>query len=92
MFSRTVRTFVKNEVFGKSHRAQQKILRRAILTTRTPIGQQQALADRNEDIIINSPFQDITIPDISVDQYVFADVNKWSHKTALVSDNIMTTL
>lgn len=32
-----------------------------------------------------SPYKDVDIPNMTVDQYVFKDLEKWANKTAVVS-------
>lgn len=34
--------------------------------------------------IVNTPFEPIKIPNITLDQFVWKDVNKWSNHTAIV--------
>ncbi|KAG5680265.1 hypothetical protein PVAND_009784 [Polypedilum vanderplanki] len=73
---------VKNVLFGGS-RLSQKQLVRAILTSKDSF-YQQPLANNKEDVIVYSPYPSLNYPNCTIDQYVWADVNKWSHKTALV--------
>lgn len=35
--------------------------------------------------IVNSIYEPITIPDLTVDQYVWKNINKWQNKVAIVS-------
>ena len=58
---------------------------RTILTSKDTF-QQQPLVKEKEDIIVHSPYSSLEYPDISIEDYVFADVNKWENKTALVSE------
>jgi hypothetical protein len=74
---------VRKVLFGGSRLSQRQIVR-AILTSKDSF-YQQPLANNKEDIVVYSPFASIQYPNITIDQYVWADVDKWSHKTALVS-------
>ncbi len=38
-----------------------------------------------EEFIVRSPYSDVDIPEISLTDYVFKDVEKWPERTALVS-------
>lgn len=86
MFCRALRSFVKNNVFGKCRSAEHKMLRRSILTTSNSSKQQLDRAEKESEIIIDSPFPSLNYPDLTIDQYVFKDLNKWSNKIALVSE------
>ena len=57
-------------VLGKYGRIPQNIFRRTFTS--------------QEDIIVPSPYQTLTIPDQTLDQYVWDSVSKWSTKTAMV--------
>lgn len=35
--------------------------------------------------IVSSPFEPITIPDLTIDQYVWKNLSKWQNKVAIVS-------
>lgn len=85
MLSCLARNLVRNELFGRSRLSVSKTTVRAILTSKDTF-QQQPLANNKEDIAIQSPFPSIDYPNISIDQFVWADLNKWSHKTAVVSE------
>jgi hypothetical protein len=74
---------VKNVLFGAS-RLSQKQLVRAILTSKDSFYQQPQTSNK-EDITVYSPYPSLNYPNITIDQYVWADVDKWSQKTALVS-------
>lgn len=76
MLSRTLRSL--------AGRSQVLSAVRTIVTSKDS-QQQQPLANNKEDIIVYSPYQSIDYPNVSIEQYVFADVNKWENKTALVS-------
>jgi hypothetical protein len=82
MLSRTVRSVVrKSGLLGRSNRVNSV---RTILTSKDSF-QQQPLTSNKEDITIYSPFPSIDYPNVSIDQYVWADLNKWGNKTAVVS-------
>lgn len=84
MLSRTARNLIRNELLGGRNRLSvSKTTVRAILTSKDTF-QQQPLASNKEDITIHSPMPSIDYPNISIDQYVWADINKWSNKTAVV--------
>lgn len=87
MLSRTARNLIRNELFGSGRLSVSKTAVRTILTSKDTF-QQQPLAINKEDITIHSPFPSIDYPNISIDQYVWADMNKWSDKTAVVGVSI----
>lgn len=78
MLSRTVRSLVGKRQVGSAVRT--------IITSKDTF-QQQPLVNNKEDITVYSPYPSLDYPNVSIDQYVFADVNKWENKTALVSDS-----
>jgi len=67
----------------KSNHINQKNIVRAILTSNGSF-HQQPLANDKEDIIVYSPFPSLDYPNVTIDQYVWADVDKWTNKTAIV--------
>lgn len=77
MLSRIARNLIRNENFGRVSTT------RTIITSKDSF-QQQPLVNNKEDITIYSPFPSIDYPNLSIDQYVWADVNKWANKTAVV--------
>jgi hypothetical protein len=81
MLSRAAR----NVLIGKCQGNQKKFVR-AILTSKDPL-YQQPLANNREDVTIYTPFASIDYPKVRIDQFVWADVNKWMDKTAIVSRN-----
>ena len=85
MLSRTARNLVRNELLGgrMNRLSVSKTTVRTILTSKDTF-QQQPLASSKEDISIPSPMPSIDYPNISIDQFVWADLNKWSNKTAVV--------
>ena len=38
-----------------------------------------------DDTIVPSPYQKVSVPDQTLDQYVWENVGKWSTKTAMVN-------
>jgi hypothetical protein len=84
MFGRTVRIIIRKELLGPGQ-VSQKLTKRAILTSSRTFYKHN-LADNENDIIVYSPLPSIKYPECTIDQYVFKDVNKWSSKTALVSE------
>lgn len=77
MFGRAIR----NLLIDKCQLSQ----RRAFLTSKDSL-YQQPLANDKEDISIYSPTPSINYMKVSIDKYVWADIDKWIHKTAIVSD------
>lgn len=81
MFKRAVQ-----KILLPNNRLNQKNLVRAILTSKDSF-YQQPLANNKEDIVVYSPFPNLDYPNLTIDQYVWADVDKWSNKTAVVRIN-----
>ena len=84
MFGRTVKNIIRQELLGKGQQRYQKIISRAILTSKNSFYKHD-LADSQNDIIVYSTLPSINYPDCTIDQYVWNDFNKWGSKTALVS-------
>jgi hypothetical protein len=82
MLSRTVRSVVRRSggLLGRNNQVNNV---RTILTSKDSF-QQQPLTSNKEDITIYSPFPSIDYPNVSIDQFVWADLNKWGNKTAVV--------
>lgn len=40
---------------------------------------------REEGIVMNSPFENIKVPNVPLDQYVWRNISKWQNHTAMVS-------
>lgn len=78
MFKRAVQTLLL-----QSNRSSQKNIVRAILTSKDSF-YQQPLASNKEDIVVYSPFPNLDYPDLTIDQFVWSDVDKWLNKTAIV--------
>lgn len=83
MFGRAVKNIVRQELLGQGQQNYQKILTRAILTSKSSFYKHN-LADNQNDVIVYSTLPSINYPDFSIDQYVWKDFNKWGSKTALV--------
>lgn len=88
MFGCAVRNIFRKELLGKGQ--HQKFITRAILTSSTSFYKHH-LADNENDVIVYSPLPSIPYPDVTIDQYVFGDINKWSNKTALVRNERLCT-
>ena len=86
MFSRVIRNYVRNEFLGKKRWE----LVRTIFATPSSLNRQN-YADNSEDIIVSSPLPSINYPDLTIDQFVFNDINNWSKKTALVKHYFYAT-
>lgn len=84
MFGRAIKNIIRQELLGKVQQRNQKIITRAILTSKNSFYKHD-LADNQNDIIVYSPLPSINYPECTIDQYVWNDFNKWSSKTALVS-------
>ena len=63
--------FIKSRQFSK-------VFRRVVSTSHIKF-------NNNQDFIVKSPLKSLVYPDCSIDQYVWADINKWSNKVAIVS-------
>jgi hypothetical protein len=85
MFGRAVTNIFRQELLSKGQQRSQKILTRAILTSKSSFYKHD-LADNQNDIIVYSTLPSINYPDCTIDEYVWTDFNKWSSKTALVSE------
>lgn len=90
MFGNAVRNIIRNELLCKASR-NQKILSRAILTSPNALYKHH-LADSEKDIIVYSPLPSLSYPECTIDQYVWQDFNKWSSKTAVVSETFLGIL
>lgn len=71
------------KILLQNNRLGQKTLVRAILTSKDSF-YQQPLANNKEDIVVYSPFINLHYPNVSIDQFVWADIDKWINKTAIV--------
>ncbi|XP_070493219.1 uncharacterized protein [Chironomus tepperi] len=78
MFRRAV-----HKALLQSNQINQKNIVRAILTSNETF-HQQPLANNKEDIVVYSPFPSLDYPNVTIDQYVWTDVEKWINKTAIV--------
>lgn len=74
---------VQNVLF-QNKRLSQKTIVRAILTSKDSF-YQQPLANSKEDIVVYSPFPSLDYPNVTIDQFIWHDVDKWMNKTAVVS-------
>ncbi|CRK97641.1 CLUMA_CG011026, isoform A [Clunio marinus] len=82
MFRRALKNILRKELLDKCQ-SDQKIFARTILTSQRTFYKPN-LADSENDIFVYSPLPSINYPDISIDQYVWNDFNKWTSKTAVV--------
>lgn len=77
MFGRIVKNILCNELRGET----QKIMVRTIGTSTLCLHPE---TQNEADVIVNSTFPPMACANLTIDQYVWNDLNKWSSKTALV--------
>ncbi|XP_070492543.1 uncharacterized protein [Chironomus tepperi] len=78
MFTKKLRTLLLRDFnFYCKSRQFTKVFNRAICTSNIKFNSKQ-------DFIVKSPLKSLAYPDCSIDQYVWADINKWSNKIAIV--------
>lgn len=65
---------------------QEKLLRRTIFSSQKDRVQQIQKVSDSEDIIIRSPYPSVKIPEITLEEFVWKDMHKWSDKVAIVSE------
>lgn len=83
MFSCAAKNIIRNSLVRKFLR-NQRVTARGIVSAQNFLCQQH-IAKVQDDIIVESAFAPLKYPDLTIDQYVWSDLNKWSNKTALVS-------
>lgn len=85
MLARVSINTIRPELLGKARRCQ-RFISRSILTSNSSFPKHH-LASSENDVIVQSPHPALHYPNFSIDQYVWKDLSKWSHKPALVSKN-----
>ena len=79
-----MKNLIRKELLGKGQQKTQRLITRAILTSQNSFYKHH-LADTDNDIIVYSPLPSINYPDITIDEYVWSYVSKWTSKVAVVS-------
>ena len=79
MFVKKLNKFILKDLnFYCKNRLFNKISSRVISSSNVKLNNQQ-------DFIVKSPLKSLVYPDCSIDQYVWADTEKWINKVAIVS-------
>lgn len=81
MMRGSLQKLIHNEIIKK----QRKNIFKKCMATSTRLGQNEQVAQTEDDIIVKSSFPNIEMPDWTVDQYVWRNYSKWGDKVAVVS-------
>lgn len=77
MFAQNLKVFFRNELFTKSRTFKNYASRTFASSLK--------IYDEN---IVKSPHPPLSYPDLSIDQYIWRDMEFWKNKTAIVSLNL----
>jgi 4-coumarate--CoA ligase len=81
MIRGSLRKFVR---IDSSFSRNLKFALRGISSNSNNFQQQEKFNVREKDIIVKSPYPDLGIPELTIDQFVWRNVSKWGNKVAVV--------